>query len=504
MIVTVRAVTILGVTVLPVSVEVDVSSGGLPGLTLVGLPDKSVDESRERVRSAIRATGLTVPARRITINLGPADLRKEGPAFDLPIAVGVLAADGQVEPPPDDCLVLGELALDGSVRPVRGVLPTVAAAARLGIGEVVVPAGNAAEAGLVGGVRVRAARTLREVVDHLAGDQVLEPVGRTPLAPRGAAPATDFADVRGQAAAKRVLEIAAAGHHNVLLYGPPGTGKTVLATAVPGILPPLRESEMLETTAIWSVAGLLSPDQPLVASRPFRAPHHSVSLPALVGGGTVPKPGEISLAHRGVLYLDELPQFAPSVLEAIRGPLEDRRIRVSRSRYTLEFPSDCMVVASQNPCPCGFADDLERACTCAPAVITRYRHRVSGPIRDRFDLTVGVPRVPYEQVRAADGEFSATIRERVERARLRQRQRYGDETTTNASLGITQLERYCAVSKPADRLIRDATERWYLSVRAIHRVLKVARTISDLAGETAIGEAAVAEALSYRAQPAAA
>lgn len=504
MIVTVQSATVLGLTVVPVSVEVDVSSGGLPGLVIVGLPDKAVDESRERIRSAIRASGLTVPARRVTINLGPADLRKEGPGFDLPIAVAILAADGQIPEPPPGVQLIGELALNGTLRPVRGVLPIAAAAATAGVSGVFVPQPNALEAALVKGTIVYGPTSLRALTDHFTDPHQQIPAQTRPRL-RGAEvprPETDFADIKGQAAAKRILEIAAAGGHNVFLSGPPGTGKSLLAKALPGILPPLREPELLEVTGIWSVAGLLARDQAIVDTRPFRAPHHSISLPALVGGGSLPRPGEISLAHRGVLYLDELPQFAPSVLEAIRGPLEDRVVRVSRSRYASEFPSDCMLVASQNPCPCGFADDPDRPCTCTPAAVHRYRQRVSGPLRDRFDLWVGVPRIPYDQLTTTQpGETSAAVRQRVTAARLIQRQRYGHELGTNANLDPQRFERYCAVDTASADLIRMATERWHLSVRAVHRVLKVARTISDLADQADITAASVAEALSYR-QPA--
>jgi magnesium chelatase family protein len=443
-----------------------------------------------------------MPAKRVTINLGPANVKKSGPAFDLPIAMAILLADGQLEADIADIVVVGELALDGSLRPVRGILPITSDAAQRGRRQILVPAANAGEAAVVEGIEVLAASSLTEVIGHLSGEAKLTPVTPTPVTVSEQVLETDFSDIRGQAVAKRALEIAAAGGHNVLMAGPPGTGKTLLAKALPGILPPLKHAEMLEVTAIWSVAGLLPSGSSLLTQRPFRAPHHSISLPALIGGGSLPKPGEISLAHRGVLYLDELPQFAPATMEAIRGPLEDRKVRVSRSHYSSEFPSACMVIASQNPCPCGFADDPERTCRCSPGVVARYQQRVSGPIRDRFDLLIGVPRVHFEETRRPDAESSAVVRARVAQARLRQRQRYGTDLLTNAGLSVRNLDRYCAVTKSASGLIRQAAERWHLSVRSIHRILKVARTISDLAGDEAISDAAVAEALSYRSEAA--
>ncbi len=484
-----------GLEVIPVTVEVDISNG-LPGLTIVGLPDKAVDESRERVRSAIKACGVTLPAQRIVVNLAPASIRKEGPAFDLPIAVAVLAAAEQIPPPAPGLLFAGELSLSGEINGVRGVLAMAAAAARFGITDVCVATGVAPEASLAGTVSVRPAATLQAVIDYLRDEQHLpvfdQPVGST----NAAAPEVDFADVRGQPQAKRALELAAAGGHNVLLTGPPGTGKTLLSKALAGILPMMTRAEMLEVTTIYSVAGALPADQPLITERPFRSPHHSVSLPAMVGGGSIPRPGDITLAHRGVLYLDEVPQFPRHVLEALRGPLEDGQVRISRAQQTVNFPSRCMLVASENPCPCGQASDPLQRCTCSPITIERYRQRLSGPIRDRFDMTVEVPRLSYETLQDRAGESTAVVRERVEQARRFQYARYG-EGKVNAALTPREIERL-EVTEAAAALLRVAVDRWHVSVRGYHRILKVARTIADLAGEETVTETVVAEALQHR------
>lgn len=499
MVVSVATATLIGLEVVPVEAEVDVSAG-LPGLTVVGLPDKSVGESRERVRSAIRSAGSSLPPQRITVNLAPADLRKEGSAFDLAVAVGILAATEQVPAPEAGGWFLGELSLSGDVKPVRGTLAVAADLARRGGGQLFVPAANAQEAALVEGITVYAVRNLLALVHHLEGERILTPVRAERTTSPPAVPESDLADIRGQQHAKRALEIAATGGHNLLFTGPPGTGKTLLARALPGILPPLTWSEALEVSSIYSIAGLLPTDQPLIEARPFRNPHHSISLAGLVGGGNWPRPGEISLAHRGVLFLDELPQFPRYVLEALRTPLEDRLIRISRVHHTLTFPADCALVGSLNPCPCGYADDDSSRCRCTPFMVERYRQRVSGPIRDRFDLTTDVPRLPYETIQERGAESSAIVRERVTAGRLRQARRFGD-SRTNASLGVKELAAVAQPDVAGERLLGEAMDRWNLSVRGYHRVLKVARTIADLSGSETVTEPAIAEALQYRETP---
>lgn len=496
MVATVATAALVGLEVVPVEVEVDVAAG-LPGLTVVGLPDKSVGESRERVRSAVRAAGSSLPPQRITVNLAPADLRKEGSGFDLAVAVGILAATEQVPRSETSSWFLGELSLGGELKPVRGVLAVAACVAQRGGGRLFVPRANAAEAALVEGVTVYGVPDLLALINHLNGDRLLYPARSERAPTRFPAVECDLVDIKGQQRAKRALEIAAAGGHNLLLTGPPGTGKTLLARALPGILPPLTWTEALEVSAIYSIAGLLPSEQPLLESRPFRNPHHSISLAGLVGGGGWPRPGELSLAHRGVLFLDELPQFSRHVLEALRAPLEDRTVRISRAGHALSFPADCALVGSLNPCPCGYADDASGVCRCAPVAIERYRQRISGPIRDRFDLTCEVPRVPYEAVRAAGIEESSEVRERVTAARSHQRTRYGVDQT-NASLSAKELMTVAQPDEAGVRLLGEAVDRWNLSVRAYHRVLKVARTIADLAGVEQVNEAAVAEALQYR------
>lgn len=496
MIAKVRSAALFGLDVLGVDVEVDLSNG-LPGLAVVGLPDKSIDESKERVRSAIRSAGLELPPRRITVNLAPADVRKEGPAFDLPIAVGIAAASEQIPSPSERAVFVGELSLSGELKPVRGVLAVAMAARRTGHEVVYVPVGNAAEASLVKGLAVYAVETLGDLVTHLRDERRLMPYRRVEESIDESLGLLDMREVRGQLAAKRALEIAAAGGHNVMLSGPPGTGKTLLAKAMAGILPPLATMEMHEVSTIYSVAGLL-PEAGLIRQRPFRSPHHSISLPGLIGGGSWPRPGEMTLAHRGVLFLDELPQFPSSVLEAMRGPLEDRIVRIARAQHTLQFPTDCLVVASENPCPCGFSSDPEISCICSPMTVERYTKRLSGPIRDRFDLTVEVPRLPFEQLAADGGERSTEIRERVCAARDRQRARFASETKLNATMTLKDLEAIIQVDGEAERLLAEAVGRMHLSIRGYHRVLKVAQTIADLEGSDVITEAAAAEALQYR------
>ncbi len=484
-----------------VEIEVDISQG-LPGFIIVGLPDTAVQEARERVRSAVRNSGWNFPMKRITVNMAPADLKKEGPAYDLPIAIGVLLASGQVDFDPSGSLFIGELALDGSLRHTNGVLPMVATARELGFEAVYVPASDAAEAALVDGMKVHPVTNLAQLIAHLCGGPHISPY--VPLSnpeelyeePEG----LDFSAIRGQEHAKRALEIAAAGAHNVIMMGPPGAGKTLLARALPTIMPPMTHEEAIEVSKIYSIAGLLRSDRPLMRQRPFRAPHHTTSHAGLVGGGKWPRPGEITLAHRGVLFLDELPEFSPAVLEVLRQPMEDKVVTISRAAGTLTFPANFLMVAAMNPCQCGWLGDPVKNCTCSPTAIARYRRRISGPILDRVDIHIHVPRVDYEKLTGTGSpEPSASIRKRVERARECQRKRFkGTRIATNSDMGPADVRRYCQLDADGQQLIKAAMRQLHLSARAYHRVLKLARTIADLEASDEIGVAHVAEALQYR------
>ncbi len=486
-----------------VDVETDISNG-MPGFDIVGLPDAAVKESKERIRAAIKNSGLVLPAKRITVNLAPADIKKEGAHFDLPIALGILGASEQLDA--DKCkglIFLGELSLNGDLRRVSGVLPMVISAYQKGIRTVFLPADNAKEAAVVAGMEVFGVKSLKEILQHFTGENVLLPttVDIDKLLENSGRNKFDFADVKGQLYVKRALEIAAAGGHNLLMIGPPGSGKTMIAQRIPSILPDMTFEESLEVTKVHSIAGTLSDTSPLVAERPFRHPHHTISAVGLTGGGSNPKPGEISLSHNGVLFMDELPEFRRDALEAMRQPLEDGQVTITRAGGSATYPCSVMMVASMNPCPCGYYGDKTRECTCSQTQIMKYMSKISGPLLDRIDLHIEVPSVSYDDLDTKKrGESSAEIKERVDMARKIQTQRYKDTGIfSNSQLTPELMNTYCVLDEEANTLLKQAFESLGLSARAHNRILKVARTIADLANSPQIEMEHIAEAIQYRA-----
>ena len=498
----VKSCAIFGLEGAIIEVEVDISPG-LPRFNIVGLPDAAVQEARHRVRAAIRNSGCEFPMRRITVNLAPADMKKEGPSYDLPIAVGILACSGQLEEQANTVLFLGELSLDGSTRHTKGILPMVAMAKDAGFARVFLPAENAKEGALVEGISAMPVSSLGELVSHLRGDSAIEPCPADNLLlakDSFSYVGPDLSHVRGQENAKRAMEVAAAGMHNLMMTGPPGSGKTLLARTMPSVLPAMAPQEALEATKVYSISGMLPSDQPLIQQRPFRSPHYTTSHAGLVGGGRTPRPGEITLAHRGVLFLDELPEFGHNALESLRQPLEDHVVTISRAQWNVTFPCNFMLLAAMNPCPCGFYGDAKKECRCSHSMVSKYQRRISGPLMDRMDMFVEVPAVEYEKLMDdADGETSAKVQVRVEEARAVQVRRFEEMPfTTNSEMGPAEVWDFCQVGQDCQKLLQASMSQLNLSARAFHRVLKLSRTIADLAGSEDIEVHHLAEALQYR------
>ena len=499
----VQSASTLGLNGKKIEIEVDMTQG-LPGITIVGLPDTAINEAKERIRLGLKNSGIILPQKRFVLNLAPAEVKKIGTAYDLPMAIAILKALELIQFPEQEYIILGELGLDGGVRAVQGILPITVYAKENNIPNLIIPASNAKEASLVEGVNILAIKHIQEIIDHFDTKikTTIQPTAKYDYIPTAHISDIDMSYIRGQKLAKRALEIAAAGAHNVLMTGPPGAGKTLLSRTIPTILPMMDREEVLEVSQLYSIAGNLNSEQPLIISRPFRAPHHTASSISLIGGGSFPKPGEISLAHRGVLYMDEFPEFPRLVLESLRQPLEDRIITISRAQGSLTFPADFMLIASQNPCPCGYLTDNDRECICSQAQIVRYQQKISGPLLDRIDMIINIEKVKTEELIQPSEvleESSEEIRKRVEQAREIQRQRFKNwNIKTNSSMNIKQIQEICILDKPSQQLLSQAVNKMNLSARAYNRILKISRTIADLSNASSITITHIAEALQYR------